>query len=182
MKDIKSFLLFICLSGIIMVSPAMAGERPLSIIYAGEGIGNIRLGDRMEDVIKNLMWGKPEEFRKDEKNGEYYLIYKAKGVSFIFQAGKKAIGENILQKVIINSPAFITAGRGVRVGDKGVDIEGPLFPQAQQKMALQTNMDGCVDDDKEKDKRVKVCKGVRFIINKENDVIEAIEIFSPSPK
>ncbi|MBI5326934.1 MAG: hypothetical protein HZB80_01365 [Deltaproteobacteria bacterium] len=182
MKNITPFLLFICLAGIIMASPAMTGERPLSIIYAGEGIGNIRLGHRMEDVIKNLMWGQPEEFRKDENKGEYYLIYKAKGVSFIFQAGKKAIGENILQKVIINSPAFITAGRGVRVGDKGVDIEGSLPPQVQQKMALQANMDGCVDDDKDKDKRVKVCKGVRFIINKESDVILSIEVFSPSPK
>lgn len=183
MKDINPLLLFICLSIIIMVSPARqggAGERPLSIIYAGEGIGNIRLGDKMEDVIKNLIWGKPEEFRKDEKKGEYYLIYKSRGVDFIFQVSKKAIGESILQEVIINSPAFITAGKGIRVGDKGVGIkENLLF---QKGLNLQNSMSGCMDDDKEKDKRVVVCKGIRFIINKENDVILAIEVFSPYQK
>src|SRR3990167_5485216 len=111
MKNIKSILAFICLSVVIMACPARqgrAGERPLSIIYAGEGIGNIRLGYRMEDVIKNLGWGKPEEFRKDEKKDEYYMVYKAKGLSFIFQINKKTIGESVLQKIVITSPAFIT--------------------------------------------------------------------------
>ncbi|MBI5893920.1 MAG: hypothetical protein HZB79_09795, partial [Deltaproteobacteria bacterium] len=172
-------LLFICLSVIIMASPATAGARPLSIIYAGEGIGNIRLGHRMEDVIKNLGWGKPEEFRKYDKNGEYYLIYKAKGVSFIFQAGKKAIGENILQKVIINSPAFITAGKGIRVGDNGVDVKEPIPSQQQKGLTMQSSMGGCTDKDGDADKKEIVCKGIKFIVNKETDIIEAIEVFYP---
>ena len=183
MKDINPLLLFICLSVIILITPArqgMAGERPLSIIYAGEGIGNIMLGHRIEDVIKNLGWGNPEEMRKDEKKGEYHLIYKAEGVSFIFQAGKKTLGESTLQKVHITSPAFITAGKGVRVGDKGVDINKSV--SSQQSLTMQNSMGECTDDDKEKDKRVVVCKGIRFIINKENDVILAIEVFSPYQK
>ena len=178
MKNIKSILAFICLSVVIMACPARqgrAGERPLSIIYAGEGIGNIRLGYRMEDVIKNLGWGKPEEFRKDEKKDEYYMVYKAKGLSFIFQINKKTIGESVLQKIVITSPAFITSGRGVRVGDKGYDIKD--FGSSQQRLAMQSSMDGCTDDDKEKDRKVVVCEGIRFIINNKSDVIEGIEVF-----
>lgn len=177
MRNIKSILILICLSVVIMSCPARqgrAGERPLSIIYAGEGIGNIRLGGRMEDVVKNLGWGKPEEFRKDEKKDEYYMIYKAKGLSFIFQINKKTIGESVLQKIVIISPAFITAGRGVRVGDKWADIKE--FP-SQQRLAMQSSMDGCTGDDKEKDKKVVVCSGIRFIINNKSGVIEGVEVF-----
>lgn len=173
----RNILVLIYLSVVIMSYPArqgMAGERPLSIIYAGEGIGNIRLGGRMEDIVKNLGWGKPEEFRKDEKKDEYYMIYKAKGLSFIFQINKKTIGESILQKIVINSPAFITAGRGVRVGDKWAEIKE--FP-SQQRLAMQGGMNGCADDDNEKDKKVVLCEGIRFIINNKSDVIEGIEVF-----
>lgn len=185
MRDIKPILLVIYLCVVVLSSPSTAGERPLSVIYPGKGAGEIRLGNKMKDVMEILGWGSPEEFKKGGENqNEYYLIYKAKGVIFTFQADKvkKELGESILQMVTILSPAFMVSGSGIRVGDKGMDIynymEKPLFG-IQQSMPLQKSIDKCEDKEGDAGKKEIVCKGIKFVVNKETDIIEAIEVFHP---
>lgn len=184
-RDVLWCLLVIYLYVVILSSTSMAGERPLSVIYPGKGAGEIRLGNKMKDVMEILGWGSPEEFKKGGENqNEYYLIYKAKGVIFTFLADKagKELGESILQIVTISSPVFMVSGSGIRVGDKGIDIYNYMQKPPsgiQQSMPLQKSNGECEDKEGDATKKEIVCKGIKFIVNKETDTIEAVDVFYP---
>lgn len=183
MKNMKFLSKLICLSVSLMIVSIITGARvrPLSIIYPGEGIGNIRFENTLAEVISVLGWEKADQIKKDKEGREFYFIYKRRGVILVFIINvdntEKKLSEAILTKITITSPAFMVAESGIRVGDKKIDVENYYLKKLffkKQNLPLDKGIAECKEE-----KNDIICDGIKFVVSKKADIVEAIEIFPP---
>lgn len=156
---------------------ADANRRLLYYIYPGEGLGNVRIGDKMREVVEKLDWGKPDENMKSEEAKEYYWIYKGnRGVTFVFSQNKRVFGDSTLKKITITNPVFSVLGSLVHVSMKMSEMRERIQEMKKPYPPHPTGLEGCRDDNKEKVAVVE-CEGLRLLIDEGNDRIKAIEVF-----
>jgi hypothetical protein len=141
------------------------GEEPMkesiAVMKPGVGIGDIRLGDNIPDVIKKMN-KEPTEVKtvknKDKKSVEYWISYKEMGITFVFDELKK------LNRIAVSNP-------GIVIGQKEIRVNSSLG-ELQKSYGVEYLRD---IDIGERFKQ-RIYPGVSFIINKETEKIVVIII------
>jgi hypothetical protein len=163
MKPLKG--VFYIMIALFCLTIPCHGERPakesMAVVKPGVGIGDIRLGDNLSDVIKKMKKDPTEVKRvenRDKKSIKYWVSYKEMGISFVFDERKKLI------RIAISNP-------GIVVDQKEIKVTSSLA-ELQKSYGV-----GYLRDiDVGKKFKQRVYPGVSFIINKETEKITVIII------
>lgn len=158
---VKTIRMFLAAAMILtaLVSYGMV-NKTIAVIHPGIGLGTIRLGDKLPDVIKKMDRKKPTD-GKTVKSGnlkEYWLSYTDMGITFIFDEGE------LLVRIAISNPGIIVENSNIRVNSTVMELER-TFGRGEIKN---------IDDRYEQ--RVFKNRGIGFTINKYSGKIEAIAI------
>lgn len=104
--------------------------RKIAVIEPGIGIGDITLGNNLQDVIKKMAI-KPSD-GKTVRSGnlkEYWLGYTGMGITFIFDEEQK------LTRIAVSNPGIIVRQKGVRVNSSIKELMGSYGPAEISKIS-----------------------------------------------
>jgi hypothetical protein len=148
---------------VIFAAICQSEERPvnksIAVMEPGVGIGNIKLGDNLSDVIRKM--GKKPSDGKTIRSGrltEYWLNYTDVGITFIFDSDRK------LKRIAVSNPGIVTEQKGIRASSSVRDLER-LYGRGETK-----NINDRYEQRTYKD------KGISFTVSKDSGKIEAITI------
>jgi hypothetical protein len=162
MKLFSIFLVFVaafCCSVLPGNGAEILENKSISTIEPGTGIGNIRIGDDLADVVKKMV-KKPSD-GKTVRSGvltEYWVGYTDMGITYIFNE------KRILTRIATTNPGIVVQQKGIRVGSSTKDIERAYGPGRVRK----------IDDKYEQ--WIYENRGINFTINRNTEKIEAIMI------
>jgi hypothetical protein len=118
------YIIFVILANVHIqaeIEHLLAAE--LLVIYPGEGIGEIKLGDSVRRVVE-LWKEKSDEIKKVEftldknkKVTEFLLFYKRRGIIFVCEPDQK------IKRIIIKNPSFPVKENGLHIGSSTSEIE-----------------------------------------------------------
>lgn len=134
-------------------------NKSIAVIKPGVGLGNIKIGDPLADVIKKI--GRKPSEGKTVKTGtqtEYWLSYTDLGVTFIFNE------KQVLSRVVVTNPGITVQQKGIRVNSSTEDID-KIYGKGTFKS---------LSDKYEQ--RVYQKEGLTLTINKDLNKIETITI------
>ena len=161
----KSFIMLLLISEVLLFTPGQCfSEGPenksIAVMDPGIGIGNIKIGDQLQDVIAR-MGRKPSDGKTvslANNRTEYWLDFKDLGITFIFDEKRE------LQRIAVSNPGIIIRSNGIRVDNSVNDIERVYGDSEVKKINEQYIQ------------RIYRDKGVGFTINVDTGKIEAITI------
>ena len=134
-------------------------NKSIAVIKPGVGLGNIKIGDPLADVIKKI-GRKPSEGKKVQTGSqtEYWLSYTDLGVTFIFNE------KQVLSRIAVTNPGITVQQKGIRVNSPTEDIN-KIYGLGDSKRLTDKY-----------EQRVYDKEGLNFTINKDLNKIETITI------
>jgi hypothetical protein len=154
---VAAILLFLAITWCHGAEPLQ--NKSIAVIKPGVGLGNIKIGDPLTDVIKK-MGRKPSDGKTVQTGSqtEYWLNYTDMGVTFIFNE------KQVLSRIVVTNPGITVQQKGIRVNSSTEDID-KIYGKGTFKS---------LSDKYEQ--RVYEKEGLNFTINKDLNKIETITI------
>lgn len=149
-------------------APALYGEADstsIATLRPGKGIGNINIGDSLEDVVKQ-MGKKPSEGKTvtTGKEVQYWLIYKPQGLAFVFDKA------STLVSIIVTNPVMRIPSSNIRINSSSKKLRN----------AYGDGRDVPIEGNYEQ--RIYDKEGVIFMINRGSGKVESITIMGKTDK
>jgi hypothetical protein len=148
----------------ILINPVLAlcvenENMSIATLRPGKGIGNINIGDKLEDVVKK-MGKKPSEGKTVTagNNVQYWLIYKPQGLTFVFDRN------SALVSIIVTNPVMRIPNSNIRINSSSKELNS----------AYGDGRSAVINDNYEQ--RIYDKKGMNFMINKGSGKVETITI------
>jgi hypothetical protein len=131
----------------------------IATLRPGKGVGNINIGDKLEDVVKK-MGKKPSDVKTVTAGNDvqYWLIYKPQGLTFVFN------GNSALVSIIVTNPVMRIPTSNIMIKSSSKELND----------AYGTGRSAVINDNYVQ--KIYDKEGMNFMINKGSGKIETITI------